>query len=73
MPLAAFNGQLADSTRTTPAVFRALYATAYTANIYGSNTMPTLPGYNAAVAAAEAAAGPATIPIMAQLINYATV
>ena len=73
VPLAAFNGQLADSTRTTPAVFRALYATAYTASIYGSNALPTLPAYNATVAAAEAAAGPATIPVMAQLINYATV
>ena len=73
VPLAAFNGQLADSTRTTPAVFRALYATAYAASIYGSTNMPTLPGYNATVAAAERAAGPTTIPVMAQLINYATV
>ncbi len=73
VPLAAFNGQLADSTRTTPAVFRALYATAYTASIYGSTNMPTLSGYNATVAAAERAAGPTAIPIMAQLVNYATV
>lgn len=73
VPLAAFNGQLADSTRTTPAVFRALYATAYTTSIYGSNAMPTLPSYNATVAAAEVAAGPATIPVMAQLITCATV
>ena len=51
--LAAFNGQLADSTRTTSAVFRALYATAYTACIYGNNPLATLPAYNAQVEAVE--------------------
>ncbi|GAA4509565.1 hypothetical protein GCM10023172_43240 [Hymenobacter ginsengisoli] len=73
LPLSAFNGTLADSTRTTPAVFRALYATAYTASIYGPNMMATLPSYNSTVAAAETTAGAGTIPVMAQLITYATV
>lgn len=73
LPLAPFNGTLADSTRTTPTVFRALYATAYTACIYGTNSLPTLQSFNASVASAEASAGPAVIPLMAQRIDYATV
>ena len=63
-PLAPFNGALADSTRLTPALFRCLYGTVYTACIYGTNPLATLQNLNLRTAAAEAAAGPATIPVM---------
>lgn len=72
-PLAPFNGALADSTRLTPTLFRCLYGTAYTACIYGANPLTTLQNLNIRTAAAEAAAGPATIPVMVQRIDYATV
>ncbi len=39
-PLTSFNGTLADSTRTTATLFRALYATAATACITGLNPLP---------------------------------
>lgn len=42
-PLAPFQGQLADSTRTNASLFRALYATAYTACIYGPTPYPPSP------------------------------
>lgn len=73
VPLAPFNGVLQDSVLLNPDLFRGLYATAYTACIYGTNPLSTLQAFNASVTAAEAAAGPGTLPVMMQLINYATI
>ncbi|MDO7887509.1 hypothetical protein [Hymenobacter cheonanensis] len=70
VPLASFNGTLADSTRTNPTLFRALYATAYTACLSGPNPLATLPAYNAQVDAVEATS-PTLIPIMVQRLDYA--
>ncbi|GAB3636588.1 hypothetical protein GCM10027422_21780 [Hymenobacter arcticus] len=71
LPLTSFNGTLADSTRTNPTLFRALYASAYTACIWGANPLASLPAYNAQVEAVEASS-PTLIPIMVQRIDYAT-
>lgn len=69
--LSSFNGALADSTRTNSTIFRALYASAYTACITGTNPLKSLPDYNAQVEAVEA--NDATvIPIMVQRIDFAT-
>lgn len=73
VPLAPFNGVLQDSVLLNPDLFRGLYATAYTACIYGANPLPTLQTLNANVAAAEAAAAPGTLPVLMQLIRYATI
>jgi hypothetical protein len=73
IPLASFNGTLADSTRTTPSVFRALYATAYSSCIYGTNPLQTLQSFNASATSAEAELGPNVIPIMVARFDYATV
>lgn len=70
LPLASFNGTLADSTRTNPTLFRALYATAYTSCIYGPNPLASLPAYNAQVDAVEATS-PTLIPTMVQRLDYA--
>ncbi|GAA3938387.1 T9SS type A sorting domain-containing protein [Hymenobacter algoricola] len=72
VPLDVFNGTLTDSSRTTPNGFRALYGTAYTANIYGTNPLPTLQTLNSRVSAAVATAG-TTIPLMVQRIGYAAI
>jgi len=60
VPLAPFNGVLQDSVLLNPDLFRGLYATAYTACIYGANPLPTLQALNANVAAA----GPGTLPVL---------
>ncbi len=73
VPLAPFNGVLQDSVLLNPDLFRGLYGTAYTACIYGTNPLPTLQDFNTRLATAEAAAGPATLPVMMQLISYATI
>jgi hypothetical protein len=73
IPLTSFNGIMADSTRTTPSVFRALYATAYSSRIYGTNSLQTLSNFNTSVKSAETALGSATIPLMAMRFDYATV
>lgn len=71
-PLDIFNGTLTDSSRTSPDGFRYIYATLYSAFVYGSQ-LPTIQDLNSRVATAETNAGPGTIPLMAQRIDYATV
>lgn len=68
--LTSFDGTLADSTRTTPLLFRALYATAATACLYGTNPLLDLPDYNQRVAAVEATSE-TVIPVMVQRVDYA--
>jgi len=73
VPLAPFDGVLQDSVSLNPTLFRALYATAYTGWFFGPNPLPTLQSLNAAIDQADAAAGPATRPVMMQLLNYASI
>ena len=73
VPLDIFNGTLTDSSRTTPDGFRFIYGTIYSANTRPTNRLPTLQDVNARIAAAEAAAGPTTIPIMVQRVIYEAV
>jgi len=73
VPLDVFNGTLTDSSRTSPDGFRYLYATLYSAHVYGTQPLLSMQDYNARTASAIAAAGPTVIPIMVQRVEYATV
>ncbi len=73
VPLDIFNGTLTDSSRTSPDGFRYLYATLFSARVYGTQPLLTLQAYNNRTAAAIAAAGPSTIPLMVARVGYATV
>jgi hypothetical protein len=72
VPLTYFDGSLADSNRTNASLFRALYATAASACIYGASPLPTLPDFNQRVQAAEAASE-TVIPVMVARLDYASV
>lgn len=73
LPLDVFDGTLTDSSRTTPDGFRYVYATLYTALVAGTQPLLSVPTYNSRTTAAEAAAGPGTIPVMVQRVSYASV
>ena len=73
VPLEYYNGQrLDDTSRTTLTAWRGLYATAASARVAGSDTLPDLLTVNARLRAARpATAGAGPIPIAVQYIGYA--
>ncbi len=73
VPLDVFDGTLTDSSRTTPDGFRYIYATLYSAAVSSYSPLPSIQNLNARLAAAEASAGPGTIPVMVQCVSYAAV
>ncbi len=58
-----FNGVLGDSNRTDMNVLRYLRAQLRSCRVYGSDTLPTLPAFNARLKGAAAAAGSGVIPV----------
>ncbi|AMR28852.1 hypothetical protein A0257_18280 [Hymenobacter psoromatis] len=61
VPLDIFNDTLTDSSRTSPDGFRYLYATLYSARVYGTQPLLSLQDYNTRTANATAGASLNTI------------
>ncbi len=70
-PLQNFDGvALSDTSRTDMDGFRHLYATALSARVAGTETLPGLPDLNQRVKAAAPAAAGGAIPVAVQYISY---
>lgn len=67
-----YNGILSDSNRTDMDVLRYLRLILRSARVYGTDTLPTVPAYNARLDAATAVGGSA-IPLSMQYMQYATI
>lgn len=68
----AYNGTLTDSSLTNMDVLRYLRAQFLSSRVYGTDTLPSLPTFNARLKAAVAAANGA-IPIAMQYMPYASI
>ncbi len=71
-PVQLFDGSLHDSARADMDVFRHLYATALSARLAGSDTLPTIQDYNWRVQAAAPTAPTDPIPVAVQYLSYHT-
>lgn len=67
-----YNGVLSDSNRTDMDVLRYLRLAFRSARVYGTDTLPTVPAYNARLDAALAAGGGA-VPLSLHYMQYATI
>ncbi len=71
-PVPLFDGSLHDSARADMDVFRHLYATALSARLAGTETLPAIQDYNQRVRAAAPTAPGDPIPVAVQYLRYNT-
>lgn len=69
--LNTFNGQLSDSNYVNPLVWSYVYASVYSAKIYGTNTLPT-PETNYTLFNSEALANPDANPVSMMALSYSS-
>ena len=68
-----FNGVLTDSNRIDMNLLRYLRAQLRSCRVASSDTLPTLPAFNARLKSAAAAAGSGVIPVAVQYLRYASI
>jgi len=72
LPLSYYNGTLSDSNRTDMNVLRYLHAQLLSSRVYGDDTLPSLPAFNARLQAVRTAANGA-IPLAIEYHPYASI